>query len=199
VSWTLEGMILIGCNCDWGCPCNVNARPTQGHCEGGWTWHVESGAYDDVALDGLTFSVFADWPGAIHEGDGKAVSFMDERASAEQQEALTTLIRGDAGGPWSIFITTYELEGPRPVPYEVEVAGERSWYRVGSVAELSVEPIRNPVTGAEVHPSLMLPEGLVTKNPALFASKTFRVSDGIAYDHSGRYAAVGPFSYSGQE
>jgi len=197
MSWNLEGTILIGCNCDWGCPCNVNARPTYGHCEGGWTWHIETGACDGVALDNLSLSVFADWPGAIHEGDGKAVAFVDERADSDQLQALTTLVRGDAGGPWGLFITTYELDRPRAAPYEVEIDGERSWYRIGALAELSVEPIRNPVSGAEIHPSLVLPEGLVTRNAALFSSKIFRVSDSVSYDHSGRYAAVGPFSYSG--
>ena len=27
--WTLTGTVLIACNCDWGCPCNFNALPTQ--------------------------------------------------------------------------------------------------------------------------------------------------------------------------
>src|ERR671935_4129 len=49
--------VLIACNCDYGCPCNFNARPTQGKCEGGWTWHVERGRYGDVTLDGITFTV----------------------------------------------------------------------------------------------------------------------------------------------
>jgi hypothetical protein len=31
----------------------------------------------------------------------------------------------------------------------------------------------------------------------LFASKTFRVSGTVAYDHSGRYAALGAFEYAG--
>ena len=122
---------------------------------------------------------------------------MDERADEDQLAALTTLVRGEAGGPWGIFINTYELEGPTPVPYEVEVAGERTSFRIGSVAELQVEPITNPVTGAEVHPKLLLPEGLVTKEANLFRSQKFRVEDGVSYDHSGRYAAVCPFSYSG--
>src|SRR5262245_31089803 len=38
--WELTGTVLVACNCDWGCPCNFNARPTAGKCEGGWTWHV---------------------------------------------------------------------------------------------------------------------------------------------------------------
>jgi len=195
--WSIRGTLLIACNCDYGCPCNVNGRPTTGKCEGGWTWHVDEGRYGDTALDGLNFSVYADWPGAIHEGGGRAAAFLDEQADGDQRRALTTLIRGDAGGPWEIFINTYELEGPAPVPYEVELAGERSSFRIGSVAELQVEPITNPVTGAEVHPKLILPEGLVTNEANLFRSQRFRVEDGVRYDHSGRYAAVCPFSYSG--
>jgi hypothetical protein len=195
--WSIRGTLIIACNCDYGCPCNVNGRPTTGKCEGGWTWHVEEGRFGETALDGLNFSVYADWPGAIHEGGGKAASFLDEQADGAQRQALTTLIRGEAGGPWGIFINTYELDGPAPVPYEVEVAGERSSFRIGSVAELQVEPITNPVTGAEVHPKLILPEGLVTNEADLFRSQKFRVEDGVRYDHSGRYAAVCPFSYNG--
>jgi hypothetical protein len=197
MSWSLSGTILIACNCDWGCPCNVNGRPTEGHCEGGWTWHVETGSFGDVSLDGLSFSVFADWPGAIHEGGGQAVAFVDEQAGDEQLEALRTIVRGDAGGPWSLFIATYELSGPHPAPYEVVLDGDRSRYRIGDVAELELEPITNPVSGAEIHPRLILPEGLVTDEAALLSSRRFAVRDGIAYDHSGRYGAVGPFAYSG--
>jgi hypothetical protein len=32
----------------------------------------------------------------------------------------------------------------------------------------------------------------------LFRSKSFRVSGIVAYDHSGRYAALGAFEYSGE-
>ena len=44
-AWTLKGTVLISCNCDWGCPCNFNAPPTAGHCEGGWTWHIDHGTF----------------------------------------------------------------------------------------------------------------------------------------------------------
>ena len=194
--WTVEGTLMIACNCDYGCPCNVNGRPTTGKCEGGWTWHVESGRYGETTLDGLNFSILADWPGAIHEGGGRAVAFVDERADEEQRRALTTLARGEAGGPWAIFIDTYELTGPHVAPYEVEVAGERSSYRIGTAAELLVAPIENPVTGAEIHPRLRLPEGLLTNEVGLFRSQKFKVDGDVSYDHSGRYAAVGEFSYA---
>jgi hypothetical protein len=195
--WTVEGTLMIACNCDYGCPCNVNGRPTTGKCEGGWTWHVDSGRYGTTALDDLNFSILADWPGAIHEGGGRAVSYIDERADEAQWAALATLMGGEAGGPWAIFITTYDLDSPRSAPYDVEVAGERSYYRIGAFAELQVEPILNPVTGNEVHPRLLLPEGLLTRDVGLFRSQKFRVENGISYDHSGRYAAVAAFANTG--
>ena len=188
---------MIACNCDYGCPCNVNGRPTTGKCEGGWTWHIESGSYGTTVLDELNFSIFADWPGAIHEGGGQAISFIDERADGSQRRALAELARGRAGGPWEVFATTYQLEGPDPVPYEVDVANGHSHYRVGDAAELRVEPIRNPVTGNEVHPRLLLPEGLLVRELGLFASQKFKVKGNVSYDHSGRYAAVGAFTNSG--
>jgi hypothetical protein len=187
---------MIACNCDYGCPCNVNGLPTTGKCEGGWTWHVEEGRYGETSLGGLNLSIFAEWPGAIHEGGGRAVSFFDGRADEGQREALTELARGEVGGPWAIFINTYELAGPEPAPYEVEIANGRSHYRIGGGAELQVAPIKNPVTGYEIHPRLLLPEGLLVRDLGLFASSVFRV-EVLGYDHSGHYAAVGEFGYTG--
>ena len=83
--WKVKGKLVIACNCDYGCPCNFNALPTQGHCEGQWLWHVEEGSFGDVRLDGLSWTVTADWPSAIHEGGGKAVCFYDERADDAQR------------------------------------------------------------------------------------------------------------------
>ena len=164
---------------------------------GRWTWHIDSGSYGTTVLDDLNFSIFADWPGAIHEGGGQAISLIDERADDSQRRALTELATGRAGGPWGVFANTYQLEGPDPVPYEVDVANGHSYYRVGDIAELRVEPIRNPVTGDEVHPRLLLPEGLLVRDLGLFASQKFKVKGNVSYDHSGRYAAVGPFTNSG--
>ncbi len=62
---------------------------------------------------------------------------------------------------------------------------------------IALEPIKNPVTGAEVHPGAVLPEGLVCKEMSFGTSRTFSVNDAISYDHSGKYTAVAPFDYTG--
>src|SRR5687768_9300762 len=96
-SWSLTGVVLVACNCDYGCPCNFNALPTHGKCEGGWTWHVQHGSFDGVSLDGLNFSVYVNWPGAIHGGNGEAVILVDVRADDRQRQAIATLVRGEVG------------------------------------------------------------------------------------------------------
>jgi hypothetical protein len=195
--WEVSGTVLIGCNCDYGCPCNFNAPPTTGDCEGNWTWHIEKGRYGGVELDGLTLAIFADWPKAIHEGGGKAVAYYDERADESQSEALEHLVRGGEGGPWGIFINTYELLDIVPAPFEVNVDGEHSSYKIGDVAELQMEPIKNPVSGAEVRAAVVLPTGLVFNEGWCAASTVFRVNGEVVYDHSGKNAEYAEFAYSG--
>jgi hypothetical protein len=194
--WRLNGNVLIACNCDWGCPCNFNARPSRGHCEGGWIWVIEQGHVDDVRLDGLGVALFADWPGAIHEGGGVAACYIDDRADEPQRSALTSVARGELGGPWGLFSRTYELAGPEPARFDVTLAEHGSRATIGDVIELELQAIRNPVTQAEVHPEVVLPQGLVVKRGSMAASKIFRVKRGVEYDHSGQYAAFGPFEYS---
>jgi hypothetical protein len=195
-AWQLNGNVLIACNCDWGCPCNFNARPSRGDCEGGWIWVIGDGHVGDVRLDGLALALFADWPRAIHEGGGRAVCYIDERADAAQREALTTLVRGELGGPWGLFIKTYELAPPSFAGFDVKLAEHHSRAAIGDLVELELQAIRNPVTQAEVHPEVVLPEGLIVKRGSMAASKVFRVGGGVQFDHSGQYAAFGPFAYS---
>ena len=197
-NWKLMGQVLVACNCDWGCPCNFNARPTTGKCEGGWTWHVDEGVYGGVRLDGLNFSVYVNWPGAIHEGNGEALILIDERADDAQRSAMETLIGGKVGGPWGVLGWTWpKMHGPYAVSYDIAFDGVNTRMRCGQYVEIEGVPIRNPVTGAESHPGVVLPEGIIFKHGDLGTTARFRVTQDIAYDHSGQYLALGPFDYAG--
>lgn len=198
IRWKLKGTVLIACNCDYGCPCNFNALPSHGHCEGGWSWHIADGAFGDAQLNGLNFAIAADWPKAIHDGNGEAAVFIDERANENQRAAIRMLVSGAVGGPWAILKNTWtKVHEPRYLPFDVEVADRKSRATIGDVFRLELDPIKNPVTGVEATPSAILPQGFISKNIALAASKLFQVADGVHYDHSGKYAALGPFDYSG--
>jgi hypothetical protein len=196
-SWRLSGQVMVACNCDYGCPCNFNARPSTGKCEGGWTWHVERGSFQDVPLDGLNFSVYANWPGAIHEGNGEGLLLVDERAHDRQRAAIATLLGGGVGGPWGVLAWTWpKAHGPLAVAYEVEFNGIASRVKIGNIVEVESTTIQNPVTGATVHPGVVLPEGIVVKRADLGRSTVFRVHEHVPMDHSGQYTAVGPFDYA---
>ena len=197
-TWKLKGTVLISCNCDYGCPCNFNARPTRGKCEGGWTWHVERGLFSNVALDDLNFSVYANWPGAIHEGNGEAVILIDERATDQQRDAITTLVSGSVGGPWGVLAWTWsaKIQGPLPVAYDVQLNGIGSRMTAGNVVEFESTVIKNPVSGKDAHPRMILPEGLIVKEADLGCSKVFRINEAVPMDHSCQYSAVGVFEYA---
>ena len=196
-TWNLKGKVVIACNCDWGCPCNFNARPSRGKCEGGWIWAIDNGRVDDIRVDSLGIALYADWPGAIHEGGGRAVAYFDDRADERQRGALTRLLRGEIGGPWGIFGKTYELVPPESATFEFNLADYDTRVRIGDAVEVELKTIRNPVSNAEVHPEFVLPEGLVVKGGKLAASRVFKVRSAINYDHSGQYAAFGNFLYAG--
>ena len=197
-AWKLRGQVILACNCDYGCPCNFNALPTTGKCEGNWNWHITDGRYGDVPLSGLTFSLAVNWPAAIHQGNGDALIAVDERANPAQREAILALLAGKAGGPWKILATTIaKASEPQFVPYEVKFDGHRSRVRAGKNVIVEMEPVKNPVTKAEVHPRVLLPEGMVFKDGMLGASSTFRVAGPVNFEHSGKYAAAAEFEYSG--
>jgi hypothetical protein len=83
------------------------------------------------------------------------------------------------------------------VAYELELAEHRSRVRAGDVLDLELEPIANPVTGAEVHPGAVLPEGIVFKQGSFASARRHLLRGEISYDHSARYAAFAPFAYAG--
>jgi hypothetical protein len=157
---------------------------------------IESGHVAGLDVSGLGVALYASWPGAIHEGGGRAVCFVDERADESQRAALTGLLWGAGGGPWGIFINTYQLAAPEPARFDVHIDPYAGRAIVGSSVELELQPIRNPVTNAEVHPEVVLPEGLILKRGSLAASRVFRVRGALEYDHSGQYAACGRFDYA---
>ena len=147
--WTLEADYLQACNCDYGCPCEFAAPPTRGDCQGLGIWRINRGRYGDVSLDGLGFAFAAHWPKAIHEGNGTVCLFFDERANAQQRDALFQIASGQAGGlPFEIIVTTFsKILEPRYVPFEFNFNGRNSSAKVGDQISVAVAPIKNPVTG----------------------------------------------------
>ena len=101
--WRLKGEWIKNCNCAFGCPCDFNARPTNGECKGLVAMHVAKGHFGEVSLDGLNFAAVVDFPGPLHEGNGTLQAIIDERASPAQRDALLAILSGKNSAEGTIF------------------------------------------------------------------------------------------------
>ncbi len=163
--WRLKGDWIKNCNCAFGCPCDFNARPTNGNCRGLVGMHVTDGHFGDVRLDGLNFCATVEFPGPLHEGNGTLQAIIDERATPAQREALFGILSGqnsDEGTIFRIFslIVTKMLDPIfAPIRFDFDLAGRRAKISIPGVLETENEPIRNPVTGAPHRIQIVMPEG----------------------------------------
>ena len=188
--WTYQAEMINACNCDWGCPCNFNQKPTNGSCEGVWGAHITSGSCGDIRLDGLKFAWGARWPGAVHEGRATARIWIDESASEDQREALEGILQGKFEGmPWYVIAATVDdwLETAY-VPFAWTYEGTKSSYNAGNQVRVTLDDMRNPVSGLEASATILLPSGLVTKELHATATKIYSVfSQGLKMAAPGKY------------
>lgn len=166
ITWTLKGREFNNCNCDYGCPCQFNGRPTHGDCRAVVGIEIEEGHHGTTRLDGLRFALIAKWPGAIHEGGGEVVPIVDERATPEQREALLRIVSGQDTKPGATIFQVFsavidKVHEPLFARIElgIDVGGRRATLKVPGAIEARGEPIRNPVTGEEHRARIELPEG----------------------------------------
>lgn len=190
IKWTYRAEMINACNCDWGCPCNFNAKPTNGYCEGVYGAHITAGLCGETKLDGVKYAVGAKWPGAVHEGSGTGKIWIGETASEPQRRAVEDILRGKFDGmPWMILAATIDqwLETAY-VPFEWTYDGPRSSYKAGTEVQAVLDSMRNPVSGNEARATIMLPDGILTKELHATATKVFSVfSRGLKIAAPGKY------------
>ena len=101
-SWQVSGQYYETCSCDFVCPCvpgQMAVSPTKGWCTFAMAFQIERGSYGALALDGLGFIVLGWTPEAMGKGNWSVGVIADDRASAEQRDAITGIASGGAGGP----------------------------------------------------------------------------------------------------
>lgn len=161
--WRIKGENVSTCNCDWGCPCQFNARPTHGFCEAFVGIRINEGHYGDVNLNGVLFATAGKWPGALHEGNGTMQLVIDANTSPEQRSALLEIASGKNGGTFFEIISAVCPNVLQPVfariHFETDRESRKASVWAEGVGQCLVEPIRNPVTGEEHRARINLPAG----------------------------------------
>jgi len=103
-TWQVSGQYYETCSCDFVCPCilgQMAVSPTKGSCTFAMAFQVDRGTYGTVSLDGLGFIVLGLTPEAMAKGNWSVGVIADDRATAEQREAIGAIASGGAGGPMS--------------------------------------------------------------------------------------------------
>ncbi|MCH7544162.1 MAG: DUF1326 domain-containing protein [Proteobacteria bacterium] len=188
VSWSMKGPEYVNCNCDYGCPCQFNALPTDGTCHAVTAMRIEEGHFGDVSLAGLCWAATLSWPNAIHEGNGTMQAIIDERADDDQRHALVEIVHGRETEPGAtmlqVFSTTMtKVHDPLFMAIELDIDIDERTARlvVPGMIEGTMEPIRNPVTGNPHRARIDLPNGF-EYTVAEVASGTSRTTGAIKLD-----------------
>lgn len=99
MAYELEGSMLEVCNCEVLCPCWIGADPDNGTCDAALCYHVDKGTANGVDVSGLSIALIAHLPGNPLKGNWKTAVFVDDKASADQEQALLAAWTGKLGGP----------------------------------------------------------------------------------------------------
>ena len=200
-SWHMKIDYLETCNCDFGCPCNFSGFPSYGFCRALDLFHIREGNYGEVKLDNLDVVYAISWPKAIHEGDGTMQLFITNKASAEQREALVNIFSGKARGegPFVIFASTVKnMLEPQFVEVKANVDGKKSSFSVPGIIDVSLESLKNPVTGAEQDTKIQLPNGFIFKLADAAKTSIMKIlTKNMNFDDSGKNAFVAVVEYKG--
>jgi len=195
-AWQITGQYLESCNCKPACPCVFLSTPTEGDCTVVVGWHIDSGNYGGVTLDGLNVALAVHSPGTMHEVPWKAALYLDARATEEQKQGLLTIFSGQGGGhPARLGAHIGEVLGAASVPIDFQREGKHGRLKVGDVADVDIVAIEG-AGGAEVtisgHPLCIAPG-----YPAVVAkSRALRYEDhGYKWILSDRNGLYSPFSY----
>jgi hypothetical protein len=132
--------------------------PTEGACEVAFAFHINSGSYGNVTLDGLNVAMIARTPGPMVQGNWSAAIYLDERADQQQQQALGAIFSGSAGGPLGTlapFIST--VLGVKSVPITFSITGKRHTVEIPNIMHLAVNPLpsldpNNEIWALHAHP-----------------------------------------------
>ena len=202
MAWQITGDYFENCNCDVVCPClfspnpPLTSQPTAGACEVAFIFHIDQGKYDATPLDGLNVALMVRTPGPMAQGNWSVALYLDERANAQQSQALQAIFTGADGGPLATLAPLIStVLGAKAVPINFQKEGKRRSVEIPSIMQLAVHAV----------PSLNPDQEIWAQNAHPFASSVaMAVGEehstwtdyGMHWDNSGKNGHYAPISWS---
>ena len=142
-SWKASGQYYETCSCDFVCPCvlgQMAVNPTHGSCTFAMAFQIERGSYGAVSLDGLGFIVLGLTPETMGKGNWSVGVIVDERASAEQRDAIAAIASGSGGGPMAALGGLVgKFLGVEAAPISFERSGARWSVTAARLVDMAAE------------------------------------------------------------
>ena len=204
-SWFLRGEYFENCNCRISCPCSMDLswKPSSddGSCHVMLAFNVQQGRYGTTSLDGLNAVVVINTLAGQAMGDGNlsAALYLDERASPQQQEALSAILSGQAGGLFGMLAPLMgAVLGVKPARIQFEQDGKKRSLRIDGIGEVTGEAVPGainpdePITISNIN--IFNPSEPVTQ--AVVTSSSYR-DHGLQWDNTGKNAYITSLNLQG--
>jgi hypothetical protein len=145
VAYNLEGDLLEVCDCKVLCPCWIGEDADNGTCDAIVAWHMQKGTIEGTDVAGLTMCCVGHIPGNVLEGNWRVALFVDDRATRQQEQALTDVWTGKLGGPIADFGKLIgEVVAIQRAPITFEIAEGKGTLKIGTLAEAVMAPYMGP-------------------------------------------------------
>jgi hypothetical protein len=175
------------------CPCWVGADPDGGECNSFNAYKFDHGVITGIDVSGLSFINVCHIPGnVLAPGSWKVVSFVDDRATDKQHQAIIDAYHGRLGGPLADLAGLVgEVVAIERAPIIHEASDGKGMLRICQVVSAEMEPFRSPdgVTITTLRDSLF---STVPGSPAYVARAHHHRVDlpqhGMAWSFEGRNA-----------
>ncbi len=91
--WKIDGDYFEACNCDTICACLVQNPPPHGRCDAALAFHINGGSYGQTSLKGQNAVIVVSFPGPgkMLDGNWTAALYVDDKASTDQREGLSSI------------------------------------------------------------------------------------------------------------
>ncbi len=156
--------------------------------------HIVEGNFGDIRLDGLNWAGIVQWPGAMHEGNGRLQPLIDAQANEEQRAALGQILSGKNGGTLfeilaAVCPTVYP---PQFVPFtwEFDEEGRHARLSAGKYLKTASAPLSVPATGEPQRVRVLLPNGFEYKQMEVARSTELEVSGEISFSHRNTHSSL---------
>lgn len=202
MAWTIKGDYFENCNCDILCPCitsSMQEPADNDRCRVPLVCHIDEGAFDDVALDGLNFIMVADTPAIMGEGNWRVALYIDERATDSQRNALGAILSGEHGGvPEMLAGVTGEVLGVKYVPIDYEIDGKRRRVAVPGIMDFQVDGVT--AAGGDAVMEITNVRHPMGTSLAIAKSENGQYDDAdynFAFDNTGKNGHYSAFAWQG--